>query len=61
MKRRAIAIAIRRTHPLAKIADFMYGTPERTRMTMIFVYACLALGIFFSIQDAQSYTAVCPA
>lgn len=60
MKRRAIAIAIRRSHPLEKLINFMYGTPERTRLTTMFVYACLAVGIFMSIQDAYSVNAVCP-
>jgi hypothetical protein len=60
MKRRAIAIAIRRTHPLTNILDFMYGTPERTRMTLAFVYVCIALGILMSVQEAYSATAVCP-
>jgi hypothetical protein len=60
MKRRAIAIAIRRSYPLEKLIDFMYGTPERTRMTLAFVYACIAVAALMSVQDAYSASAVCP-
>jgi len=57
MKRRAITIAIRRHTPFFSILDFMYGTPERVRLTMIFAFALAGLGCLMMVNDANALQA----
>jgi hypothetical protein len=65
MKPRAIAIAkvrvsaFRAALDSAKetfqlIADFMYGTPQRTRLTLAFAAALALLGCALGINDAHA-------
>jgi hypothetical protein len=54
MKRRAVAIAIRRHTPFYAILDFMYGTPERARMTFAFACFLAALGCLMNIADSNA-------
>lgn len=68
MRKKAKAIAI--VHPFHAalesaqnsanfILDFMYGTPERTRMTVIFACALAVLGFILQSTDAGA-SSVCP-
>lgn len=34
------------------LADFMYGTPERSRMTVVFALGMVALGNFISLSHS---------
>lgn len=69
-KAKAIAITARQESPLvlamlslgnagAWLVDFMYGTPGRTKLTLIFACALALLGAALSIGDANAMT-VCP-
>ncbi len=66
-KPRAIAISLTQ-HPLhaalrsakncfALAVDFMYGTPERARLTFWFAVALAALGCAMSVHDAHALAA----
>jgi len=57
MKRRAIVVAIRRHTPLFEILNFMYGTPERTRLTLVFAFALAMLGCLMTVGDANAVQA----
>ena len=59
MKRKAIAIAVTRKRLPFSLTEFMYGSKERAKITIIFAYALLALSVVLSIADAYSATAVC--
>jgi hypothetical protein len=43
----------------ALMLNLMYGTPERTRLTLVFCAALLMLGYSMSAGDSQAM-AVCP-
>ncbi len=70
-KRKVRAIAIHRPHPLVKathsakeafglLLDLMYGTPERTRITLAVSFGLIVLGYIITATTGQALT-VCPA
>lgn len=58
-KLKAVALALPKNHPVHAVLDFMYGTPERTQLTLAFAVALLALA---AVLDASPLFAssVCP-
>lgn len=41
------------------VYDFMYGTPERTRLTMIFSLGLLVVGLAMDASRTATYFAYC--
>ncbi len=65
LMRRPVALAIRETNPFVAalssmknmtylLVDFMYGTPERVKVTLVFALALAALGGFM-VDNSQQF------
>ncbi len=64
--RRAIAIAKTQHHPLHitlapihAVFELMYGTPKRTRMTMMFAFLLLIAGGAMNFMEVYAQNATC--
>ncbi len=60
LQEQSFAPAIRSfRHSGSKLLDFMYGTPDRVKLTMAFAFALLIMGMSIA-QQATGALAACP-